>query len=68
MNLETYIIFCKPLSLLGDFASCSFETKCAWVNSQGQDTIDWVIKSGKTWSSGTGPDNDNTLKNSAGNH
>lgn len=49
-------------------ASCDFEQSsnpCQWSNIHNED-FDWIIHTGSTASSGTGPDSDHTLGTSTG--
>lgn len=48
-------------------ASCDFESTCSWTNAQTGDQFDWLQGKGGTTSRLTGPSNDHTLGNSAGN-
>ncbi|XP_019632083.1 PREDICTED: MAM and LDL-receptor class A domain-containing protein 2-like [Branchiostoma belcheri] len=51
----------------GADGNCDFETDlCTWTNAQQGDDFDWVLNTGNTGSSGTGPDADHTLGNAQG--
>lgn len=67
-NFEGLINFRYHFIVLIDFtASCDFESTCSWTNAQTGDQFDWLQGKGGTTSRLTGPSNDHTLGNSAGN-
>lgn len=67
-NSEGLINFRYHFNVLIDFtASCDFESTCSWTNAQTGDQFDWLQGKGGTTSRLTGPSNDHTLGNSAGN-
>jgi hypothetical protein len=57
------VIFFFSFFLSGD---CTFDVDmCSWTNSQADD-FDWLMGSGTTTTSGTGPDTDHTMANGTG--
>ncbi|XP_077978860.1 MAM and LDL-receptor class A domain-containing protein 1-like [Glandiceps talaboti] len=51
----------------GALGECTFEkVSCTWTNVQSTDDFDWIVGSGSTSTSGTGPSIDHTTGSSAG--